>query len=83
MATEFKFVVDGVELSAEQRAEIAQAVASAGSLALNKTIAKDLGSFEMNGINLRKWELIGRYVLLGERADALSEQVQELVTRQR
>ncbi|HEV8556540.1 MAG TPA: hypothetical protein VGR06_09120 [Actinophytocola sp.] len=83
MATEFKFVVDGVDLTQAQRTEIAQAVAAAGSLALNRTIAKDLGSFEVNGINLRKWELIGRYVLLGDRAQDLGAQVQELVNKQR
>lgn len=44
------------------------ALAAADSLALNRMIAQDLGSFEVNGLNLRKWELIGRYVLLGDRA---------------
>ncbi|GAA2966863.1 hypothetical protein [Actinokineospora diospyrosa] len=76
MATEFKFVVDGLELSDAQRAVIAQAVAEAGTTAVDKVIGRDVPYFEFGGTRLRKWELIGRYLLAGPRALELADQVQ-------
>ncbi|GLZ39046.1 hypothetical protein [Actinokineospora sp. NBRC 105648] len=82
MATEFKFVVDGVDLTDAQRSAIAQAVAEAGSGAVEKVLARDLPYFEFGGRQLRKWELIGKYLLAGPRAHELAEQVEGFIGRQ-
>ena len=82
MAAEFTFFVDGIDLSEQQHELIARAVAEAGSTALHKSIARDLGFFEVSGINLRKWGLIGKYLLFGEKAHDLGGQNQELIAKQ-
>ncbi|SDH82886.1 hypothetical protein SAMN05192558_105244 [Actinokineospora alba] len=79
MATEFKFVVDGIDLSEEQRGAIAQAVAAAGTVALTESIGRKVPYFEVGGVNLRKWELIGKYLLAGDLAEKLGGQVQGLI----
>lgn len=79
MATEFKFVVDGIDLTEEQRGAIAQAVAAAGTVALTDTIGRDTPYFEVGGNNLRKWELIGKYLMAGDLADKLGGRVQGLI----
>ena len=58
---------EGLDLTDARRAELARAVAAAGILALHDSIAKDLGTIEVNGLNLRGWELIGRVLRPGRR----------------
>ncbi|MFI9813847.1 hypothetical protein [Saccharothrix variisporea] len=79
MAAEFKFVVDGIELSDDQRAAIAQAVAAAGTVALNEAVRPGQAYVEIGAVNLRKWELIGKRVLLGQLAEEFGEKAQGIV----
>ncbi|WP_436497192.1 hypothetical protein [Actinokineospora sp. HUAS TT18] len=79
MATEFKFVVDGIDLTEDQRGAIAQAVSAAGTVALTEVIGKGVPYFEVGGLNLRRWELIGKYLLAGDLAEKIGGQVQGLI----
>ncbi|MEJ2858664.1 MULTISPECIES: hypothetical protein [unclassified Saccharothrix] len=79
MAAEFKFVVDGIELSDDQRAAIAHAVAAAGTVALNDAIQPGQAYVEIGAVNVRKWELVGKRVLLGQLAEEFSDKAQDIV----
>jgi hypothetical protein len=77
-ATEFTFVVDGIELTDEQHAAIAQAVAAAGSLALNKTLPPTIPVLEVTGYKLDRFPIRGKYLLTGDLAVHISEQLRDL-----
>ncbi|MEV6983241.1 hypothetical protein AB0M95_18545 [Sphaerisporangium sp. NPDC051017] len=80
MPHEFKFVLDGAELDEKQQAFIAQAVAEAGSKALGEVLAADAGRdlVAIDVSRLRRWEWVGRAVLLGDIASKVAERYPEI-----
>jgi hypothetical protein len=77
MAIQFTFTVDGADLSPEARAKIGQAVAAAGTLALDRELGKDTPRLAVSADLVNKWELIGKYVLAGKLAEELAQQVRK------
>ncbi len=75
MSIEFKFVVDGVELSEKQRSYVAQAVAEAGSKALGEALPSDVDLITVDVSRFRKWEWIGQAAFVGQRAFEVAEQL--------
>lgn len=70
--SEFRFVIDGLELTEEQRDHIARAIQEAGARAASgivkgPTLALDVGRFK----ELPEW--IGRILLVQERAVEVAE----------
>jgi hypothetical protein len=75
MSSEFKFVVDGVELSEKQHALIAQAVSEAGTKALAEVLPIEVDVITVDVSRFRRWEWIGKVAFVDQRAGEIAEQV--------
>ena len=81
--TEFRFVLDGIDLEDPDRERIARAVQEAGMKAVaglhleESIVAVDIGAIG------RKWEWIGRVALAGELAERALPQFEKFVAAER
>jgi len=76
---DFRFVVDGLELSAEQHGQIASAVQEAGMRALAKLdLDQPIAAIDLGGV-LRGIEWRGRYALVGEAAEELAAKLSPMI----
>ena len=76
---DFRFVVDGLELSAEQHGQIANAIQEAGMKALAKLdLDQPIAAIDLGGL-LRDIEWKGRYALVGAGAEELAAKLSQMI----
>ena len=76
---DFRFIVDGLELSAEQHGQIASAIQEAGMKALAKLdLDQPIAAIDLGGV-LRGIEWRGRYALVGPGAEELAPKLSSFI----
>ena len=77
--SEFRFVVDGVDLTEGQKSIIAAEIQKAGLLALQNSQAEPLNAVALGHHNLKlRPEWLGLWVFGGGRADEIGQKVNDI-----